>query len=222
MRVPRPQSGRHEMTLRRCNIQGQGASTGTLSQHRRHQQRHGCTPTAPAHTWAGQGVQARAGEQVPCPPPRPRAVQGRATPSPAPDLPLTFQVLFLAQEAADGCHGDSLWVAAKGAAASSQPPQPAPAPRGPAPAREGVWGPQQGQRAGPRVCSPPQDTPGGGQHSQGNHRKTAGGPPHSRDSGCWAPSPQLTKGARLSVWARSPGRVERGRALASATHADAR
>ena len=47
-----------------------------------------------------------------------------AAPSPGTALSLTSQVLVLAQEAAGSCHGDSLWVLAKDASASSQPPIP--------------------------------------------------------------------------------------------------
>lgn len=47
-------------------------------------------------------------------------------PSPGTALSLTFQVLALAQEAAGCCHGDSLWVSAKDASASSILPTPPP------------------------------------------------------------------------------------------------
>lgn len=173
---------------------------------------------AAAHLLTPGRVRASGPARLATPRPGLGVAHGRAAPSPGPDLSLTFQVLFLAQEAAGGCHGDRLWVSAKDASASSQPPQPAPAPRGPRLALEGVWGPQAGVKGWAWHVQPhPEDTPGRGQHSQVNHKKTAGGPPHARDSGRSAPSPQLTKGARRRVWACSPGHVVRGPSLASLT-----
>lgn len=149
------------------------------------------------------------------PPPRPREVHCRVTPSPGPDLSLTFQVLFLAQEAAGGCHGDSLWVSAKDAGASSQPPQPAPAPRGPRPgARGGLGISGRGEGQGLACAAPPQDTPGRGQHSQANQtqrRRAVRRIPGTLGAGHYRPSLQrehvcVSGLAAQAAWSRDSPR----------------